>query len=104
MLTIRNGDAQRKARRTELVAGLLALASAAAFVGFAVAGWVPALAFLVGAVGGLATCIWLFALHAEVRQRVALQVCDWQRVERLANGQAVELGAAEVTVKKASGN
>jgi hypothetical protein len=93
MLGIRNGGAQRKARRTRLVAGLLALGSVAAFVGFAVAGWLPALAFLVGAVGGGATWFWLLARHAEVRQRVALQVCNWERVEQLANGKAAEPAA-----------
>ena len=87
MLSIRDGKARHRAPRVRRVTGLLALGSAAAFVGFAVVGWVPALAFLIGAVGGGATWMWIAARDAEVRQRVVLQVCDWERVERLAGGE-----------------
>ena len=86
MLTMREEESRRRAWRWRLVSGILTLGSMAAFVGFALAGWVAALAFLTGAVGGGATYIWILSTNAEARRSVALQVCDWERVERLANG------------------
>lgn len=93
MLTMRDEESRQRAWRWRLVSGLLALGSMAAFVGFALAGWVAALGFLTGAIGGGATYIWILSTNAEARRSVALQVCDWERVERLANGECAEPGA-----------
>jgi hypothetical protein len=83
------------------VAGLLILGAAAGFVGFAVAGWLPVLAFLTGAVGGAACWVWMTARNAEVRHRVALRVCDWEMVERLASDEPAEpLHGLETQEKK----
>ena len=89
---IPTGEASRRAPRIRAVSGGLALASAAGFVGFATVGWLPAVAFVTGVVGGASFWVWLLARHAEVRHRVLLRVCDWTRVEQLAERELAELG------------
>jgi hypothetical protein len=84
LLNVRSGVATRRVHWARAVAGLLFLASLAAFAWFAVVGRLTALAFATGMLGGMASGFWVLARHQDVRHRVALRVCDWDRVERLA--------------------